>query len=373
MSVLSRTFRPRGLVALLVAMALFTAACGGDDDDAATDDDSTDGAESDEEFEEVTLLIVSNNVHIPAMVALEQGYWLELGLDVKLEVLDSGREIMTAIGAGEAEFGGANAASTIPPARAGGLEAAVVVPYMNDPLYVNHVGRVSIIARTDSGIDPDDPSTLVGKRIGNLEASTTDSYIRAYLDRNGIPQSGPEFVNTPAPDMPIAIQQGDVDAVVAWEPYASQILREMGDDVVAVTRGGDYVSDVIGIAARDDLVAEQPELVEKFVLGAVRGAQYVRQNPEESAEILLNYLSGVELDDAVEGNELTHYDPRVSVCTETGVMAVAQGLIDDGTIESEPFENQDLLNVDILDQVVEENPEYFDDVDPLPETVDDCL
>lgn len=355
-------------VAVLAILAMAVAACGGDDSDTSTESGAVEG---DDDFEEVTLMVVSNNTHIAAMVASEQGYWLEQGLDVKLEVLDSGREIMTAVGAGDVEFGGVNAATTIPPARAGGLDASVFVPYMNDALYTRHDGRMSIIAGSDSGIDPDDPSTLAGKTVGSLDGSTTDAYLRSYQEEHEI--DNVEVVNTPVPEMPVALQQGLVDAVSVWEPYGSQILREMGDDAVALQRGGGgYVPDVIGIAARDELIAEEPELVEKFVLGVVQGAQFARENPEEAAEILINYLSGVELEDLVEGNSLTSYDPRVSVCTEEGVAAGAQALIDDGVIESEGFEIQELLNVEILDRVVEENPEYFDDLEPLPESVEDC-
>jgi ABC-type nitrate/sulfonate/bicarbonate transport system substrate-binding protein len=364
---LMRAIRSKILAAVL-ALALMAAACGGDGGGGGGGGGAAGAGE--DEFEQVTLMVVSNNTHIAAMVASEQGYWIEQGLDVRLEVLDSGREIMTAVGAGEVEFGGVNAASTIPPARAGGLDVSVFVPYMNDALHTAHAGRMSIIARTDRGIDPDDPSTLEGKTIANLDGSTTDAYLNAFTERHQI--EGVQSVNTPVPEMPVSLQQGLVDAVVTWQPYGAQILREMGDDAVVVEQGGDYVADVIGIAARNQLIAERPELVEKLVIGVVRGAQYVRENPEESAEILLNYLSGVELEDLVEGNSMTRYDPRVSVCTEEGVMAGAQSLIDDGEIESEPFEVQELLNVEILNRVVEEHPEYFDDLEPLPETVEDC-
>lgn len=345
---------------------------GAADDGAGEGDDAGDDAGASEDFEEVTLMVVSNNTHIAAMAAAEQGLWIEQGLDVNLVVLDSGREIMTAVGAGEADFGGVNAANTIPPARAGGLDVSVVVPYMNDALHTAHVGRVSFIARDDSGIDADDPSTVAGTTIGVLEASTTDHYILNWLDRHDLAPSDVEFVNMPVPDMAVAIQQGLVDAVVPWEPYASQILREQ-DDVFAVERGGDYVADVIGIATSNELVEENPELIEKFVVGVVEGAQWVRQNPEEAAEVLLSYIGGAELEDVIEGNALTAYDPRVSVCTEEGVMTAAQSLIDAGEIEADPFEIGDLLNVEILNRVVEERPEFFEDLEPLPESLDECL
>jgi ABC-type nitrate/sulfonate/bicarbonate transport system substrate-binding protein len=379
-------------IVAVLALALATAACGagggassGSSEPAAGSSGPpaamTEGADAGEptdggaaaggDFEQVKVMVVSNNTHLAAMVAAEQGLWINHGLDVQLEVLDSGREIMTAVGAGEAQFGGVNAGTTIPPARAGGLEASVVVPYMNDAQDVADVGRVGFIARGDSGIDPDDPTTLKGKKVGVLEGSTTDAYYRAWLDRHDLTQKDVEMVNTPVPDMAVAFQQGLVDAVIPWEPYVAQILRENSDAII-VDRGGDYVSDVIGLATLDSLVEENPELVEKLTLGIIEGAQFVRENPEEAAEVLTSYVGGLDVQDVVAGNKETSYDPRVSVCTEKGVMDAAQQLIDDGEIESQPFKLTELLNVDILNRLVDEHPEYFDDLDPMPEKLADC-
>lgn len=364
------------------AVVLVAAACGGGDSETADDASSPGGGAVSSEagteafaqdFQQATVMVVSNNTHLAAMAAAEQGLWLQHGLDVRLEVLDSGAEITTAVGAGDAQFGGINAGTTVPPARAGGLDIAVVVPYMNNAAAVADVGRVSLLARADSGIDPNDPTTtLRGKKIGVLDGSTTDQYIRSYLERHDLTVDDVEFVNMPVPDMAVALQQGLVDAVVPWEPYVSQILREQGDGAIVVERGGDYVADVIGLATLDSLVEEQPDLVEKLILGILEGAQFVRQNPEQAAEILTSYVGGVQVEDVVEGNQQVVYDPRVSVCTEQGVMDAAQELIDAGEIEHEPFEVQELLNVEILNRLIEENPQFFDDLEPLPEDVADC-
>jgi ABC-type nitrate/sulfonate/bicarbonate transport system substrate-binding protein len=156
------------------------------------------------------------------------------------------------------------------------------------------------------------------------------------------------------------------------EPYVSQILREQGDNAVIVERGGDYVADVIGLATLDSLVEEQPDLVEKLILGILEGAQFIRQNPEEAAEILTSYVGGVQVEDVLEGNEWTTYDPRVSVCTEKGVMDAAQELIDAGEIEHEPFELKELLNVEMLRRLTDENPQFFEDLEPLPDDLSGC-
>jgi len=360
-------------------LMLVAAACGGggtetSDEASPSGSGATDGGTEAfaQEFEEATVMVVSNNTHLAAMAAAEQGFWLQHGLDVTLEVLDSGQEIMTAVGAGEAQFGGVNAATTIPPARAGGLEASVVVPYMNNALAVADVGRVALIARADSGINPDDPASVEGKKLGVLDGSTTDQYIRSYLERNDLTVDDVELLNMPVPDMPVALEQGLVEAVVPWEPYVSQILREQGDNAVIIERGGDYVADVIGLATLDSLIQEQPELVEKLILGILEGAKFVRQNPEQAGEILTSYVSGVQVEDVIEGNRETSYDPRVSVCTEKGVLEGAQTLIDAGEIEHEPFKLEELLYVEMLDRLTEENPQFFDDLEPLPEDLSGC-
>jgi len=53
----------------------------------------------------VTFFVVNNMFSTPAYVAAENGYWAQRGLDVKLRITSSGREVVQALQAGEAQLG----------------------------------------------------------------------------------------------------------------------------------------------------------------------------------------------------------------------------------------------------------------------------
>lgn len=384
---------------MVVALALVLAACGGDDpaddpaddpvddadaadDDAAGDDGAEDEADGDDgeaddnagadEFEEVTLFVASNLTHVPAFAALERGIWADLGLDVDLQILSSGADIMTGLSSGEAEFGAVNAATGVPSGRASGVDVKLVVPYANDATDARYVGRIGIIARADSGIDPDDASTFVGKTVGVLEGSTTDQYFRSFLAENDVDVEDVELLNVPVQEMRITVIQGQVDAVVPWEPATTQTIQDLGDEAVVVSRGESFVADVIGLGATEEGLAENEEIFERFILGLVEAAQWTRQNPDDAAQLSLNFISGISFDVAREALEHQKFDTRVSVCTEEAVTRTAQELIDFGRIEADGFTVDDLIDASILNRVTEENPQFFDDLPPVPETLEDC-
>ena len=376
----SRFRKGRG-IALLLSLLMLLAACGNGEgvvDEPAEAPDEEPAAEPEEAGDELLQLdyvTINNTYHTPTFVAAEMGYWLEEGLDVNLMVVTSGRDVTTALGAGEADLGGANMGTTTASARAGGNLLSGVVPYSNSATHIAFAGGRGLVANAESGIVADDPETWRGTTWGVLEGSTNDIITRRLIENNGLdPATDLEMLNVPVPDMSISMQQGLVDAVSAWEPYMSQIVRELGDNAVIIDRNHEgYVADVIGVLAHEDWIPENEELLYPFVVGIVRAMQFVRENPEEAAQITASYIDGLNIEDATEGFRQLGYDPRISICTREGLVATAQGMVDEGTIEvDEPFVTDDIVNTTVLDRVIEDHPEYLDGLPPLPETLEDC-
>ena len=81
--------------------------------------------------------------------------------------------------------------------------------------------------------------------------------------------------------MPITLAQGQVDAVVPWEPYTAQAVRELGANAVVVSRGeASLVADIIGVVANENWISKNYDLLEKFSVGIAQAAQFIRQNPQ---------------------------------------------------------------------------------------------
>ena len=179
------------------------------------------------QMKEVTFIVVNNLFSTPAFVAVENGYWAKQGLNVKIKLTASGSQVTKALQAGEAQFGHAALSTTIASARAGGNMLTGVMPYFNAAEYIALGGR-AIIGRKDRGIDAANPKSMEGKKIGYLRGSTNDVYLRQWFKKNKLDISKSTLINLPVADMPISITQGVVDAVVPWEPYSSQAIRELG-------------------------------------------------------------------------------------------------------------------------------------------------
>ena len=258
-----------------------------------------------QEMKEVTFIVVNNLFSTPAFVAVENGYWAKQGLNVKIKLTASGRQVTQSLQAGEAQLGHAALSTTTASARASGNMLKGVMPYYNAADHIAKAGGRAIIARKDRGIDAKNPKTMEGKKIGYLKGSTNDVYVRQWFKREGLDISKSELLNVPVENMPITLSQGQVDAIVPWEPYTAQAVRELGPNAVVVSRGeASLVTDIIGVVAHENWIGKNYDLLEKFSVGIAQAAQFIRQNPKAAAEIDTRYLDGLNVADAVEALEM---------------------------------------------------------------------
>jgi ABC-type nitrate/sulfonate/bicarbonate transport system substrate-binding protein len=249
-----------------------------------------------------------------------------------------------------------------------------VMPYYNAADHIAKAGGRAIIARKDRGIDAKNPKTMEGKKIGYLKGSTNDVYLRQWFKREGLDISKSELLNVPVENMPITLVQGQVDAIVPWEPYTAQAVRQLGANAVVVSRGeASLVTDIIGVVAHENWIGKNYDLLEKFSVGIAQAAQFIRQNPKGAAEIDTRYLDGLNVADAVEALKWVSWDPRISVCTSEGLVRTGNDMVKAGLIKmSRPFTAEDFYDDTVLKRVMEKHPQFFSDLPPLPKTLAEC-
>jgi NitT/TauT family transport system substrate-binding protein len=325
-------------------------------------------------MKEVTFIVVNNLFSTPAFVAVENGYWAAHGLNVKVKLTASGRQVTQSLQAGEAQFGHAALSTTTASARASGNLLKGVMPYYNAADHIAIAGGRSIIGRKDRGIDPANPKSMEGKKIAYLRGSTNDVYLRMWFHKHKLDISKSQLLNVPVADMPITLTQGLADAIAPWEPYTSQAIRELGANAVTVSRGeAGLVSDVVGVVAHEDWIGKNYDLLEKFALGIAEAAQSIRKNPRQAAEIATRYIDGLNVEDAEAGLKFLTWDPRISVCTMEGIVRAGNDMIKDGLIKRDkPFTAAEFVDDTVLKRVMEKNAALFADLPPLPKTVAEC-
>ncbi|MFI7067180.1 ABC transporter substrate-binding protein [Kribbella sp. NPDC050124] len=320
-------------------------------------------------------LFASASNNVPMMVAAENGYWREQGLDVSVQVLDTGSAIATALVTGAADIGAGNATSSIPLSRAAGNDFVLVGPYHNNPLVVAGTERVAIIAGKDSGVRAGDPRSLIGKSVAVTEGNTNENFLRAYLKAHGMSMKDVKPVNMAYQDMPTALSQGNVDVIVPMEPGVSEAIRKLGDDAIVLQRGGPYGSSVVGVMVTDKYLSEHRDVVEKYVLGVWEGVKFTREHPDQAAALAQRYISGVNVEDVTSGLEQmrSEFDPRISPCTEKAVMGEEERLIADRSMKvAKPLPYDDIVAADFINGVLADNEALTEGLAPLPTDVSEC-
>ena len=136
-----------------------------------------------------------------------------------------------------------------------------------------------IIARADRGIKA--PADLKGKRIGVPRQTITEFYLGRMLELNGLGIKQVIIVDAKASDPHGTITGGDVDAVVTWEPYVTEIRRRMGNEVIIRSVQSGQVS-YWSVVSTPGWINLHANLVRQFLKSLAQAEVYVSHHPNEA-------------------------------------------------------------------------------------------
>ncbi|MES2164704.1 MAG: EAL domain-containing protein [Pseudomonadota bacterium] len=214
--------------------------------------------------------------------ALEQGYYREAGLDVRIVEGADGNEPERDVAAGKAEYG--VGASSLMLARLAGKPVVVLgVVFQHSPY---------ALAMRQTSAEPD-IRRIIGKRamIGSLvdELGSADELL-AYLIKEGIPASSFQRVE---PSYNTAdLINGKVDAIAVYTTNEPDTFDRLGfpyDIYSPRSVGIDFYGDNLFTSERE--IANHPARVRAFRAASMRGWQWAMSHQEEMADIILSKYS----------------------------------------------------------------------------------
>ena len=223
--------------------------------------------------------------HIPIMLAVDKGYFKEVGIDVEVKSVPSSADRVRAVTAGSVAFSNLG-------------RIAVISEMANDNksfyFFANvddSPGNEGCWARPGFASFKD----LKGRKVAaNTSAQIT---MNGLLENEGMAEKDVQFVNLPGGEMAGAIARGDVDAACVWEPLFTNVKNAasggklLGTDVDTPNfkKFGTMASPDIMIISRK-LVDEQPALAGKLVSAIFKGVKYTNENPEDTAKVVAHYF-----------------------------------------------------------------------------------
>jgi len=221
-----------------------------------------------------------------AMVAIDEGIFKKLGLDVEMTLIGINSNIPAALMSNSIQIGGPTS-SVFLQAADGGLDlvalggASVMSPRTNQ--------NVAAVLRT--GVTINEPKDFIGKKVGapGLGAFLHVLFVK-WLMEKGVDPKGVNFVEVTFPTMTDILKSGAVDAVLTGEPF---ITRMTGAGIG--TAGPRYAAElnrtdpVIVYAASRDWAEKNAEAVKKFRAGIAEAAKIVNDDPEKAYSSIVKF------------------------------------------------------------------------------------
>ena len=135
-----------------------------------------------------------------------------------------------------------------------------------------------------------DAADLEGKTVAvNTLNNIGDTTIRKVVEEAGGDDGDVEFVELGFPDMPAAVDGGQVDAAWIVEPHLTVALEQGAKVVASNFAETDPDLMIASYFTSDQVLAEDPEMVEAFTAAMNESLTYAEENPEETRAILDDY------------------------------------------------------------------------------------
>lgn len=223
-----------------------------------------------------------NTNHTGLYVAQAQGYYKDQGLQVEILGAQEGGTVEQLVAAGRLDFG-ISYQEGVTQARVEG------VPIVSIAAIIQH-NTSGFASRVEEGITS--PRDFIGKKYGAFGSPIEEAVIRGLLECAGVGDQFDQvqFVDIGSSDFFVATERDEVDFVwifKGWTGIEAEVRGVplnivMMNDVQCIP---DYYTPVI--ITSEKMIAEQPDLVRRFLAATSAGYRFAIERPAEAAEILL--------------------------------------------------------------------------------------
>ncbi len=304
-------------------------------------------AKNEETLKDVTIMLdwFPNTNHTGIYVAIENGYYKEQGLNVKIQEPGEGVSAEQVVASGKADFA-VSYQESLTQARSTGIPLVSVAAIIQE-------NTSAFASLKEANIQT--PKDFEGKRYGGWGSPTEEAVLKALSDNYNIDYSKIEQVTLGQTDF---FQSIGRDADFEWIYY--------GWDGVEADRQGielnyiflkdideslNYYTPII--VTSEDHINEDADMVKAFIEATTKGYEYAIEKPEEAANILLKHVPDLNeelvlasqkwLSNQYKGNAEQWGIQKQEVWQRYADWMFEQGLIETNIEAEKAFTNEFLL------------------------------
>jgi len=218
----------------------------------------------------------------PFMVAQAKGYFAEHGLlNVTLIPHIGGHRALQAMFAGEADIA---TASDLPTMFHSFTRDDFSVLFT----FVTSDHDVKVIARSDRGIRS--AADFHSKTIGTTLHASSHFFLKSFLVYHQVNTDNINIINISPENMSKSLQNGSVDAVSTWEPFAYETAKALGNNAMAISYPQGLYKETFNAIAQNTYISNHKEILINITKSIDKAIDFIRHHEEESQAIVMNFF-----------------------------------------------------------------------------------
>lgn len=245
--------------------------------------------------------------HAPWYAALAGGYFKDEGLDVSIIPAQGTAQVIQAVESGTANIGFVDVPSVVI-ARSNGSKLKM--------LAVNYEKAPYAIFSLSTGANVTTPKQLEGLNLGSGAGSFTPKIIQGFMAQQGLDPAKLTISNVAPPARATTLLAGQIPAIEFFvmskpglEAGAKTVHAELRTLLLA-DHGLQLYGN--GIAATEDMIAKNPDVLRRFVRAGLKGWKFAIGNPEKAAADEIKYVPSLKVDTVV---------PEIKIVADLAVTA----------------------------------------------------
>ena len=209
-------------------------------------------------------------------VAKDRGFFAKYNVNAEILQFSGGPDLADATMAGEMDFGSSGTATWMP--RFVRSDALLIVGTM-----ATSTDNFKMAAHKSIKTLED----LKGKKLGTIAGSTIDYLWALVAQKLNVPESALDLIPVTPPELPAALDRGDVQAFFSWEPWPSKSVEISGKDKVHIlASSGDvgYFQSFV-VVGNKKFIQAHPDLTVRMLAAMRDASDYLATEHAEAIKV----------------------------------------------------------------------------------------
>lgn len=233
--------------------------------------------------DEPTSITIASSTPIESpqvVVALQNGFFEDNGLNVEITRFTSGRDALTALLGGQADYAIMAELPASSAAMAG--ESYRILAEIS-----SLSGHQKVMTRTDTGITGF--ADLAGRDVGLLVGTSSHYELQLAMESVGMSSADVNVVGLGPPAQPGALETGDVDAIMAFDSFYTATKNLLGDRYAEVPGTGYHLRFLLSAG---ESMLDNDDVSEKVLQALLDAEELIVSDPAKAKADIVEWSGG---------------------------------------------------------------------------------